>query len=104
MTKRLVTGAVAIGLAFGAAACSGDKKIDKEGSVEQLVDSGLSQEQAECMVDGLDAEFGDDQDALDVILSDDSEITDLSEEDQAKFNEITASCVGGATTATTAGG
>lgn len=104
MTKRLLTGVFALSLAFGVAACSGDKEIDKEGSVEQLVEQGFTQEQAECAVDGIDAEFGDDQDALDVILSDDSDISELSEEDQARFSEIMTNCLGGATTDTTAGG
>jgi len=104
MTKRLLTGVVAVGLAFGASACSGDKKIDKEGSVEQLVESGMDQATAECFVDGIDREFGDDQDALDVILDDSGDISDLSEEDQAKFEEITTACIAGATTDTTVGG
>ena len=104
MTKRLVTGLVAILVAFGASACSGDKKIDKEGSVEQLVESGLDQATAECLVDGIDREFGDDQDALDVILDESGNLDDLSEEDRATFNEIAGTCAAGGTTETTVGG
>lgn len=104
MTKRLLTGVVAIGLALGASACSGDKKIDKEGSVDQLVEGGMDQATAECLVDGIDREFGEDQDALDVILDDSGDITDLSEADQARFSEIFTGCAGGATTDTTVGG
>lgn len=106
MTRRLLTGIVALGLAFGASACSGDKEIDKEGSVEQLVDNGMDQATAECIVDGIDREFGDDQDALDVILDDNADITDLTEEDQERFNQIATDCTGGGTDTpdTTAGG
>jgi hypothetical protein len=104
MTKRVLTSLLALSLAFGAAACSGDKEIDKEGSVEQLVEQGIPQGTAECIVDGIDAEFGDNQDVLDIILDDSGDVSDLSDQDEATLDQITTDCVAGAPTETTVGG
>jgi polyhydroxyalkanoate synthesis regulator phasin len=108
MSKRVLTSffafaAFAFVLALGVAACSGDKKIDKEGTIDQLVDSGvMNREQAECAVDRLDAEFGDDSDVIEELTK---ATPDLSAEDQAKVTDIVSGCLtGGGTTDTTAGG
>jgi polyhydroxyalkanoate synthesis regulator phasin len=106
MTKRVLTGFLALGLAFGAAACS--KSIDKEGTVDNLVEQGvMTREQAQCTVDRIDEEFGDDDDVIDA-LSEGGNVEDLSEEDSTKLTEIVTTClgVGGSTngTDTTAAG
>jgi hypothetical protein len=107
MTKRVLSGCLALGLTFGAAACS--KSIDKEGTVDNLVEQGImTREQAECTVDGIDDEFGDNDDVIDA-LSEGGDPADLSEEDQGKLTEIVTTCLGvgadtGDTTATTAAG
>lgn len=103
MTKRVLTGVFALSLAFGTAACSGDKEIDKAGTVDELVDSGfMDRAQAECAVDQLDAEFGDDNDVIGELTK---EEPDLSAEDQAKVTEIVSECMGlGLTTDTTVAG
>jgi len=103
MTKRVLAGVFALSLAFGGAACSGDKKIAKEGTVDDLVESGaMTREQAQCAVDQLDAEFGDDSDVIEELTK---ETPDLSAEDQAKVTELVAGCLGvGGTPDTTAAG
>lgn len=95
MTNRVLTSLFALSLGFGGgvAACSGDKEIDKEGSIDLLVEQGIPQATAECIVDGIDAEFGDNQDALDIILDDSGDVSDLSAEDQATLDQVTTDCV-----------
>ena len=97
MTKRALTAILAVGLTVGAAACG--NTIDKEGTKENLVESGIPEEQADCMVDRIDDEFGDDDDVIDELTKDEP---DLNPEDQARIQEIIGECLGG--TATTAGG
>ena len=97
MTKRLLTAILAVGLTVGAAACG--NKIDKEGTVENLVESGVPEEQANCMVDRIDDEFGDNDDVIEELTKDEP---DLSAEDQARIQEIITECIGG--TGTSVGG
>ncbi len=102
MTKRVLTGLFALTLSFGAAACGGDTKVDKSAAVDNLVESGLmNQDQAQCTVDEIVAEFGDNEDVLEEL---DKEAPDLSDEDQTKITDIMAGCLGVGASVTTVGG
>ena len=88
MIKRVLTGALALGLVCGAAACSGQKKLDKEGSRDALVEGGATEEQATCVVDGLDRELDDG--AMDTMLDDGPDA--LDEEDLRKYVQVFTDC------------
>ncbi len=57
MKKLLSTAVFSLASLALMAGCS--ESVDREGSIDQLVESGLTQEQAECMVNGLVDEIGD---------------------------------------------
>ena len=65
-----------LALVAGLAACT---TFDREGSIQEFVDLGLTEAQATCAVDGMVEEFGEDK-----LQSDD----DPTPEDEAKILEI----------------
>lgn len=83
---RLRSGATAlaavVALTMGLAACG--SSFDREGAVEELMDGGLSEEQANCAVDAMIEEFGEDK-----LASDD----DPTDEEQAIVIDIVSDCV-----------
>ena len=83
---RRHTGWVAIflGTALALAACGGDD--DRDALIQDRLDVGNTQEQAECYADAVIDEFGGDPAA-------DGELAD---EDVEKLLDITFDCVGGA--------
>ncbi len=105
MMKRALVGALALGLTFGAVACSSEKKLDKEGTKESLIEGGATEEQATCIVDGLDRDLDDS--AMDTLLDGGPEA--LDEADLATYLGVFSDCgaadlISGGTTDTTAGG
>jgi len=69
-----------LALVAGLAACT---TFDREGSIQEFVDLGLTEAQATCAVDGMVEEFGEDK-----LQSDD----DPTPEDEAKILEIISNC------------
>lgn len=89
---RRIAGVVLVaGLAFGLSAC-GDDKVDRQGTIDELVEQGMDEEQAECLVNGVTDELGDDK--VLALNESDGEIDDLTAEEQAKLEEITLDCLG----------
>lgn len=88
--RRIAAIALAAGLIMGLAAC-GEDKVDKQGTIDNLVESGMDEETATCMVNGLTDELGDEKV---LAFSEDPEGGDLSAEDQEKVVEITTDCLG----------
>lgn len=86
--RKLSALALAASLVFGLAACSDDSSsFNKDDAVQQLMDEGgLTEEQATCIVDAVEDEFGVDK------LESQDELTD---EDATKLGEITLDCLGG---------
>lgn len=71
----------ACALVLGLAACT---SFDREGSIQEFVDAGLTEPQATCVVDAMIEEFGEDK------LKSDDEPT---AEEEAKVIEITTTCL-----------
>ncbi len=78
-TRTAVAGLLASALALGA--CGG---IDREGSIDQLVETGLTRDQATCVLDASIDEFGEDR-----VTSDD----DLTPEEEAAMTDIVVECM-----------
>lgn len=79
---RLPAVVLALGLVVGA--CGGDS-YDRGDAIDELVDGGLTREQAECVVDRAEDTFGIEK------LSSDDEPTD---EEQRQIGEIVTQCLG----------
>jgi hypothetical protein len=84
--RKLAMMALALMAAGGLAACS--EEVDKEGTVDDLVESGMDREQAECLVDGLVEEFGDER-ALELNDADE----ELTAEEQEAMTDLTLECL-----------
>lgn len=74
-----------LALALGLAACGGGS-FDREGAVEDFVDGGLTDVQANCAVDAMVEAFGEDK-----LAGDD----DPSDEDLEIVGEIVGTCLAG---------
>ena len=81
MRRAIATLVGACALVVGLAACT---SFDREGSIEEFVDLGMTEAQATCVVDAMVEEFGEDK-----LKSSD----DPTPEEEAKVLEITASCL-----------
>jgi hypothetical protein len=91
MKKLTLLGAfLAAALALGACSSSSDgggiSQADKDEAIEQLTADGLTQEQAECVVDGVEDALG--SDAIETLNSD-AGPDSLSAEDQEALIEAT---------------
>ena len=80
--KRLLGGVCLVALLV--AGCG--TKLDREGSIEELMESGLTRPQAECIIDSSVEEFGEEK-----VISDD----DPTPEEEAILTEIAFECIGG---------
>ena len=107
MTRRLRLAALAAVAALAITGCaSNDAK--RSDVVNAMTDAGLDQEQADCIGDGIDAEFSDDQDLYnDVASAIDTE--DFPEGTEDEITRVLDECLdgdgtsaGGDTTDTTA--
>jgi hypothetical protein len=107
MTRRLRLAALAAVAALAITGCaSNDAK--RSDVVNAMTDAGLDQEQADCIGDGIDAEFRDDQDLYnDVASAIDTE--DFPEGTEEEITRVLDECLdgdgtsaGGDTTDTTA--
>ena len=59
-TNRIITGAIGAFLVLGTAACG--SAYDRDETIDDLMtDSGLTEEQATCIVDRLEDEIGEDR-------------------------------------------
>ncbi len=73
---------LAIPAALLLASCG--SSLDREGSIDELVESGLSRPVAECVIDTSVDEFGEDR-----VISDD----DPTPEEEARIGEILFECM-----------
>jgi hypothetical protein len=92
MTRRLrlvALAAVAL-LALSACASNDAKRSDV---VNAMVDAGLSQEQADCIGDGFDEAFADDQDLYNDVAAA-TETNDFPEGTEDTIDGILTDCVG----------
>lgn len=80
--RFLLSIGAAVALTIGLAACG--TSFDRDGAVEELMDGGLTEEQANCAVDAMIEEFGEDK-----LASDD----DPTPEEQAIAIDIVSGCV-----------
>ncbi len=80
---KMKIAAVLATMAFGIAACGSD--YDRDQAIEDLEEAGMTNEQAVCIVDKAEDEFG-----IEKLESTD----DLTEEDEAAIMEITTACMG----------
>ncbi|MEM9033378.1 MAG: hypothetical protein AAGD18_02200 [Actinomycetota bacterium] len=76
--------AVGLTLALTIAACGGGSSFDRDDAVSDFVDSGLTQDQAECVVDAMVDEFGEE------LLASDAEPTEAQ---QDAMIDLTTDCV-----------
>jgi hypothetical protein len=97
MTRRLRFAALAavVALAFSACANNDAKESDVVNAME---DAGLETEQAECIGQRFDEEFGDDQDLFNDIASA-TDVEDFPEDTQPQIEAILAECIEGETPA-----
>ena len=83
--RSMVAALAVVALAtFGLAACS--ESLDRDAAVQDMIDIGLTEDQANCAVDAMIDEFGEDR-----LISDD----DPTDEEAAKIFEIIAECTDG---------
>lgn len=93
MTRRLQLAALAAALVLGLAACASNDA--KRGDVvDAMTDAGLDEDQANCIADGIDDEYGDDQDTYNEIAAAD-EPDDLPEGAEETITSILDDCLGG---------
>jgi hypothetical protein len=92
MTPRPVFAALALVAALALAGCaSNDAK--RSDVVNAMLDAGLSEDQADCIGDGVDEEFRDDQDLYnDVAAAADS--GDFPGDTEETIDAILADCLG----------
>lgn len=89
MNRRLLAPAAAVLALGGFLAACGDDKESKEELIDRMVDSGMTEEQANCVYD----ELGDD--ANDFLNQSED---DASDEDVARLTETMTACMGGSVT------
>jgi hypothetical protein len=93
MTRRLRFAALAAVAALAFSACSNNDAKESD-VVNAMTDAGLDQEQAECVGNGFQEAFGDDQDLYnDVAAATDTE--DFPEGTEPEINRILDECVDG---------
>jgi hypothetical protein len=88
---RVVALAVIAGLTLSACASNDAKRSDV---VDAMTDSGLDQDQADCVGDGFEDEFGNDQDLFNDVASA-SDPEDLPGDTEQTVRSILDDCVGG---------
>jgi hypothetical protein len=88
--RRIAGVMLAAGLVFGLSAC-GEDEVDRQGTIDNLVEGGMDEEQAECLVNGVTDELGDEKV---LALEDDPDGSSLTAEEQEKLGEITLECFG----------
>lgn len=81
-SKRTVLGGLLAGAALALSACGG---VDREGSIEQLMETGLDRQQATCVLDGSIDAFGESR-----VTSDDP----LTAEEEETMTGIVVDCMG----------
>jgi hypothetical protein len=96
MTRRLrpVALAAAALLVFAACANNDAKRSDV---VNAMLDAGLDQEQADCIGDGIDDAFSDDQDLYNEVAAvvNTEDFADLPENAGDQVNAVLDECIGG---------
>lgn len=92
MTRRLRFAALAAVAALAFAGCA-NNDAKRSDVVNAMLDAGLDEEEAECIGDGIDAEFSDDQ-ALynDVAAAMDTD--DFPEGTEDQINDVLSECLG----------
>ena len=85
MTSRRLAAVLMVSLAAVSSAACGSDDYDREDFISELKDSGIPEQQAVCIADGV-------EDRIDVKLLEDQD--KLSEEDQRVIAEVTLECVG----------
>jgi hypothetical protein len=83
--RRIAIVGLAVLSAAGLVACS--DKVDREGTVDEMVEQGIPREQAECMVDRLVDELGDER-ALELNDTD----QELTAEEEELMGEVVLEC------------
>ncbi|HLT69365.1 MAG TPA: hypothetical protein VKZ72_04320 [Acidimicrobiales bacterium] len=92
MTRRLQLAALAAAVVLGLSACANNDA--KRGDVvDAMTDAGLDQDQADCIADGIDGEYGDDQDTYNEIAAAD-EPDELPEGAEETITSILDQCLG----------
>ena len=87
---RVVALAVIAGLTLSACASNDAKRSDV---VDAMTDAGLDQDQAECVGDGFEDEFGNDQDLFNEVASA-SDVEDLPGDTEQTVKSVLDDCVG----------
>ena len=90
---RVVALAVIAGLTLSACASNDAKRSDV---VDAMTDAGLDQEQADCVGDGFEDEFGNDQDLFNDVASA-SDPEDLPGDTEQTVRSVLDDCVGSGT-------
>jgi hypothetical protein len=92
MTRRLRFAALAAVAALAFAGCA-NNDAKRSDVVNAMLDSGLTEEEAECIGDGIDAEFSDDQDLYnDVAAAVDTD--EFPEGTEDVINDVLTECLG----------
>lgn len=97
MTRRLRFAALAAAVALALSACANNDAKESD-VVNAMEDAGLEKEQAECVGQRFDEEFGDDQDLFNDIAAA-TDIDEFPDDTQPLIEDILAECIEGATPA-----
>ncbi len=92
MTRRLRIVALAAVALLAVSACT-NNDAKKSDVVNAMLDAGLSAEQAECVGDGFDEAFGDDQDLYNEVAAA-TDTNDFPEGTEDTIDGILTDCVG----------
>lgn len=95
MTRRSRIAALAAVVALAVTGCANNDAKESD-VVDAMLDAGLSQDQADCVGNGLDDAFGNDQDLYNDVASaaDADELADLPEDAAAQVDAVLTECLG----------
>jgi hypothetical protein len=95
MTRRSRIAALAAVVALAVTGCANNDAKESD-VVDAMLDAGLTQDQADCVGNGIDDAFGNDQDLYNDVASaaDADELADLPDDAATQVDAVLAECLG----------